>query len=136
MFEFSFVALSNLVLAGLTIYAVWKFVGAVIVELYNVTVLETEPTVDNLATLLRWKWAVAAFIVLITLMFNPLDLSISEQAQRHNAQQNAVTEKKYDDLPERVTVDPRRNLDESGEEFTDFIDRKSAENAEKQNVEN
>jgi len=133
-FEFSFIALAQLVSIAVVALCLWKALGPlftnVILSMRNVEGVEI--TDDPLA-LVRWKWLIAVFVIGVLRTFNPVDFSISEDSEREKQEQMATMREFKKDIPPRVEVE-ERTLDKALEEFDDAVDAARVENQAEQTL--
>lgn len=131
--EFSFVALFNLVLIFVTGYFLYRafrdYVSYLVDNVKNEPVEEKHPL-----DLINFKWLIAMIISAILLAFNPIDMSISDQAERQKQKDMSITrEFKQNNIPPRVEVEDK-SLDEVIKEFDNRIEETSKQNKINQNL--
>lgn len=130
--EFSFVGLFNLVMVLATILVLWKALSPLGRKLVMI-IRDPETEVTDPISEVRWGWLVFGVLLFIFLIFNPVDFSISEQAERQKQRDMKVTREFKKDIPPRVEVE-ERSLDKALEKFDDVVDSAREENAAEQQL--
>lgn len=133
-FEFSFVALFNLTMALGLLFTLWRATSPLLTKMVMV-LRDPDADVDTSDPIgdIRWGWLLFTVLFGIFLMFNPVDFSISEQAEREKQEQMKITVENKRDIPPRVVVESR-SLDKALEEFDEAVDEARVENEAEQTL--
>lgn len=135
--EFSFLALSQILLTLFIVVGLWKSFSTL--ATFHITEARGLPTEafddyhDSIA-MVRWKWLAFTIVGIFLLVFNPIDLDISEQANRTNTKNiRTQTQAKEILVPERVVVE-KRSFEDALDKFSESVSETAEENAAKQNL--